>query len=50
MNQRTESGALIGRDHILRKPLVAEGDEIKDVLNSGGGGAFATPSDYARAL
>ncbi|KAG9384028.1 Beta-lactamase family protein [Pyrenophora tritici-repentis] len=50
MNQRTASGSVIGRDHLLRKPLVAEGSEIKDVLNSGGGGAFATPSDYAQII
>ena len=50
MNQRTPSGALIGREHLLRKPLIAKGSEIKDVLNSGGGGAFATASDYARTL
>lgn len=48
MNQRTHDGKLIGRDHLLRKPLFVESNEVKDVLNSGGAGAFSTPSDYAR--
>lgn len=48
MNHRKHDGSLIGRDHLLRKPLVVEQSEVKDVLNSGGAGAFSTPSDYAR--
>jgi CubicO group peptidase (beta-lactamase class C family) len=48
MNQRQPDGTLIGRDHLLRKPLVAQGKEVDEVLNSAGAGAFATPSDYAR--
>lgn len=48
MNHRKHDGSLIGRDHLLRKPLVVEPSEVKDVLNSGGAGAFSTPSDYAR--
>jgi CubicO group peptidase (beta-lactamase class C family) len=50
MNYRKHDGSLIGRDHLLRKPLQVEGSEVKGVFNSGGGGAFAKPSDYARAL
>lgn len=50
MNQRKHDGSLIGRDHLLRKPLLIESSEKKDVLNSGGAGAFATPSNYARTL
>ena len=50
MNQRTPSGVLIGREHLLRKPLMAKSSEIKDILNSGGAGAFATATDYARTL
>lgn len=50
MHQRKHDGSLIVRDHLLRKPLVVESSEVKDVLNSGGAGAFATPSDYARKL
>jgi CubicO group peptidase (beta-lactamase class C family) len=48
MNHRKQDGSLIGRDHLLRKPLVVDGPDVKDVFNSGGGGAFSTPSDYAR--
>lgn len=50
MHQRKPDGSLIGRDHPFRKPLVVESSGVKDVLNSGGGGAFSTPSDYARKL
>lgn len=48
MNYRNKDGSLIARDHLLRKPLVVESSEIKGVLNSGGAGCFARPSDYAR--
>ena len=48
MNHRKHDGSLIGRDHLLRKPLTVESSEVKSVLNSGGAGAFAKPSDYAR--
>jgi CubicO group peptidase (beta-lactamase class C family) len=50
MNQRLHDGKLIARDHLLRKPLVAKGKEVDEVLNSAGAGAFGTPSDYARTL
>lgn len=48
MHQRRHDGSLIGRDHLLRKPLVVDDSEVKDVFNSGGAGAFSKPSDYAR--
>lgn len=48
MNHRNKDGSLIARDHLLRKPLVVEASEVKSVLNSGGAGCFAKPSDYAR--
>ncbi|KAF2632928.1 hypothetical protein BU25DRAFT_436607 [Macroventuria anomochaeta] len=47
INQRNKYGSLIARDHLLRKPLVVKPSEVKDVLNSGGAGCFAKPSDYA---
>jgi len=34
----------------MLKVLGAKTDEISDILNSGGAGAFAIPSDYARRL
>jgi CubicO group peptidase (beta-lactamase class C family) len=48
MHQRKHDGSLIGRDHLLRKPLVVESSGVKNVFNSGGAGAFSKPSDYAR--
>jgi CubicO group peptidase (beta-lactamase class C family) len=48
MNHRNKDGSLIARDHLLRKPLVVETSEKKEVLNSAGAGCFAKPSDYAR--
>jgi CubicO group peptidase (beta-lactamase class C family) len=48
MNHRNQDGSIVSRDHLLRRPLIVESLEVKDVLNSGGGGCFARPSDYAR--
>jgi hypothetical protein len=50
MHQRKSDGSLIGRDHLLRKPLVVESADVKTVFNSAGAGAFSKPSDYARKL
>lgn len=50
MHQRSADGSLIVRDHLLRKALVVEASEAKSMFNSGGAGAFAKPSDYARML
>ncbi len=50
MHQRGQDGTLAERDHLLLKPLKAKSSEIRNILNSGGAGAFATPSDYARKL
>jgi CubicO group peptidase (beta-lactamase class C family) len=50
MHQRTADGSLYARDHVLRKPLVVEQSEVKDVHNTGGAGCFSTPSDYGRRL
>ncbi|KAL6709166.1 hypothetical protein ACN47E_001982 [Coniothyrium glycines] len=50
MNHRKQDGSLVGRDHLLRKPLTAETSEVKDVFNSGGAGSYSTPSDYAQII
>lgn len=50
MNHRKHDGSLIGRDHLLRAPLVVETDEIPKVLNSAGAGCFAKPSDYSQII
>ncbi|KAI4628468.1 hypothetical protein J4E83_003018 [Alternaria metachromatica] len=50
MHQRNHNGSLVERDHLLLKPLKASSNEIGGILNSGGAGAFATPSDYAQII
>ncbi|KAE8445798.1 hypothetical protein EG329_012856 [Mollisiaceae sp. DMI_Dod_QoI] len=51
MNQRHPNGSLIGRDHLLRRPLVVESaEEISSCFNSGGAGIFAKPRDYCQIL
>ncbi|KAH8725842.1 beta-lactamase/transpeptidase-like protein [Phaeosphaeriaceae sp. PMI808] len=50
MHQRRHDGSLIGRDHLLRKPLTVESSEVKNVFNSAGAGAFSKPSDYAQII
>ncbi|KAH7083687.1 beta-lactamase/transpeptidase-like protein [Paraphoma chrysanthemicola] len=50
MHQRKSDGSLIGRDHLLRKPLVVESADVKSVFNSAGAGAFSKPSDYAQII
>jgi CubicO group peptidase (beta-lactamase class C family) len=48
MNARKPDGSLIGRSHILRAPLTAKMGDTSNILNSGGAGCFAKPSDYCR--
>ncbi|KAF2851457.1 beta-lactamase/transpeptidase-like protein [Plenodomus tracheiphilus IPT5] len=50
MHQRKPDGSIIGRDHLQRKPFLVEPEDVKKVFNSGGAGAFATPSDYAQII
>lgn len=51
MNQRDAHGQLSGRDHLLRRPLIAQtSDDIKTCFNSGGAGCFAKPQEYCRML
>lgn len=35
MNHRKPDGSLIGRDHLLRKPLLVDLSKVNNVLNSG---------------
>lgn len=49
MHARDHDGSLRPRDHLFRIPLVVDldnKDEVRQVFNSGGGGMFATPSEY----
>ena len=51
MHQKSPDGTLNLREggHIFLRPLTVQTpEEIKSVLNSGGGGAFAVPSEYCR--
>ncbi|KAH8679316.1 beta-lactamase family protein [Ilyonectria robusta] len=53
MHARDHDCSLRPRDHLLRIPLVVDlenKDEVRQVFNSGGGGIFATPSEYCKIL
>lgn len=51
MQQRYADGVLRPRDHLLRVPLVAKGeDEIARYFNSGGAGLYARPQEYCSKL
>jgi len=51
MHQRLPDGTVYERDHLYRRPLMAETKEEKDrIFNSGGGGCFARPTDYVQIL
>ncbi|KAF2188892.1 beta-lactamase/transpeptidase-like protein [Zopfia rhizophila CBS 207.26] len=50
MNHRKADGSLIGRDHLLRQPLVVGAAEASSVFNSGGAGCFAKPRDYCQII
>ena len=46
MHQKSNGDVIYGRDHLLRRPLVVEKNDIPQIFNSAGAGAFARPSDY----
>ena len=51
MLQRAPSGTTSERDHLYRRPLMAETDhERKHIFNSGGAGCFAKPKEYVQIL
>jgi CubicO group peptidase (beta-lactamase class C family) len=50
MNFRNAQGQLGKYDHINRRPLVVEGQEVDSCLNSGGAGIFAKPQEYCQIL
>ncbi|KAG7106864.1 ML-236A carboxylate methylbutanoyltransferase mlcH like protein [Verticillium longisporum] len=53
MHARDPDGTLRPRDHLLRRPLVVDLDndrEIASVFNSGGAGLFAKPQEYTKVL
>ncbi|KAL8712937.1 MAG: hypothetical protein Q9220_002795 [cf. Caloplaca sp. 1 TL-2023] len=50
MHQRDTNGKIRERDHLLRRPLVVDGDEISRTYNSAGAGCFAQPAEYCQIL
>ncbi|PGH20406.1 hypothetical protein AJ80_03551 [Polytolypa hystricis UAMH7299] len=50
LHARAPDGTLSSRDHAYHRPLIAEGEEVKSVFSSGGGGLFANPQDYLDIL
>ncbi|TPX19810.1 hypothetical protein DIZ76_017602 [Coccidioides immitis] len=51
MTQRAPDGTLSHRKHPNIRPLTSTSEEDKkSIFNSGGGGCFATPRDYAQIL
>ncbi len=46
MNARAPDGSLREREHLLRRPLIADADDIKNIYNSAGAGCFAEASEY----
>jgi len=50
MNARAPDGTLREREHLLRRPLIVEGDEIAKTYNSAGAGCFAKPLEYCSMI
>ncbi|KAL8703032.1 MAG: hypothetical protein Q9201_003808 [Fulgogasparrea decipioides] len=50
MHHRDVNGKIIERDHLLRRPLIVDGDDIARTYNSAGGGCFARPAEYCKIL
>ena len=50
LHQKELDGKIRERDHLLRRPLIVEGDEKDMVFNSAGGGCFARPVEYCGRL
>ncbi|KAL8854313.1 MAG: hypothetical protein Q9221_000799 [Calogaya cf. arnoldii] len=50
MHQRDTNGDIKERNHLLRRPLVVEGDEVERTYNSAGAGCFAQPAEYCQIL
>ncbi|MCJ1366635.1 hypothetical protein MMC16_005765 [Acarospora aff. strigata] len=50
MNARAPDGSLREREHLLRRPLIIDGDDIAKTYNSAGAGCFAKPLEYCEIL
>ncbi len=50
MHQKTPDGQIYQRNHLHRRPLMVDGEEIAKTYNSAGAGCFAKPIEYCRKL
>ncbi|KAL8941232.1 MAG: hypothetical protein Q9216_002365 [Gyalolechia sp. 2 TL-2023] len=50
MHHREPDGNLRERDHLYRRPLLVDDDDISKVHNSGGHGCFARPAEFCDIL
>lgn len=46
MHTRAPDGTLREREHLHRRPLIVEGDDVAKTYNSAGAGCFARPLEY----
>ena len=46
MHTKAPDGNIKEREHILRRPLIAEGEDSQGIYNSAGAGCFARPVEY----
>jgi CubicO group peptidase (beta-lactamase class C family) len=50
MHHRDSDGKLRTRDHLLRRPLIADESEQPNIYNSAGAGCYAKPTEYCKIL
>lgn len=50
MHARAPDGTLRERDHLHRRALIVDGEDIAKTYNSGGAGCFAKPVEYCEIL
>ena len=46
MHQKTPDGSIREKEHLHRRPLMVEGEQIAGTYNSAGAGCFARPIEY----
>ncbi|KAL9012760.1 MAG: hypothetical protein Q9173_002485 [Seirophora scorigena] len=46
MHQKDHNGKIRERNHLLRRPLIVEGDDLSKTFNSAGSGCFGPPAEY----
>ncbi|CAF9928178.1 MAG: hypothetical protein HETSPECPRED_006765 [Heterodermia speciosa] len=50
MHQKDTNGNIFQRNHLLRRPLVVDGEAITQTYNSAGAGCYARPIEYCEIL